>query len=176
MFFLRSPERRQYQLLSDQRRHSAPDSFRFLKLPMLEPLVESRRLKENQRQDNSLLSPRSPGGSHPFGVPNGPTGKCLSQNVFLKMYFSKCISQNVFLKMYLVCQMDQQESVFLKMYFSKCIFQNVFLKMYFSKCIFQNVFLKMYLVCQMDLQESQLTLPATFNLPQEEPFLVQRYN
>ena len=126
MFFLRSPERRQYQLLSDQRRHSAPDSFRFLKLPMLEPLVESRRLKENQRQDNSLLSPRSPGGSHPFGVPNGPTGKCLSQNVFLKMYFSKCISQNVFLKMYLVCQMDQQESVFLKMYFSKCIPQNVF--------------------------------------------------
>ena len=28
----------------------------------------------------------------------------------------------------------------------------------------------------MDLQESQPTLPATFNLPQEEPFLVQRYN
>ena len=26
--------------------------------------------------------------------------KCISQNVFLKMYFSKCIPQNVFLKMY----------------------------------------------------------------------------
>ena len=37
---------------------------------------------------------------------------CISQNVFLKMYFSKCISQNVFLK---------------------CISQNIFLKMYFSK-------------------------------------------
>ena len=47
---------------------------------------------------------------------------CISQNIFLKIYFSKCISQNVFLKMY----------------FSKCFSSNVFLKMYFSKCISQK--------------------------------------
>ena len=39
--------------------------------------------------------------------------KCISQNEFLKMYFSKCISINVFLKMYI----------------PKCISRNVFLSM-----------------------------------------------
>ena len=32
--------------------------------------------------------------------PTFVVGKCISQNVFLKMYFQKCISKNVFLKMY----------------------------------------------------------------------------
>merc|ERR1712105_484285 len=81
---------------------------------------------------------------------------CISQNVFLKMYFSKCISQNVdtwernwwatfaHYRLSSPSLMCISQNVFLKMYFSKCIPQNVFLEMYFSKCISQNVFLKMY--------------------------------
>ena len=73
-FFLRSPEGRQYQLLSAQRRHSAPDSYRFQSCKC-SPQYGTRRLKGNQHHGNSLLSPRSPGGSHPFGVPNAATGR-----------------------------------------------------------------------------------------------------
>ena len=66
--------------------------------------------------------------------------KCISQNVFLKVNFSKCISQNVWLQKSGFCLHQfyfSRSSFFLSKYFS----QNVFLKMYFSKCISQSVFL-----------------------------------
>ena len=72
VFFLkRSPEGNQLQFLNAQkRRHSAPDSYRFQSHRRQRSHLLDPRTKENQRHGDSLLSPRSPGGSHPFGVPN----------------------------------------------------------------------------------------------------------
>ena len=111
------------ELITKHIKHLSVRTTKML-VPECSPTLTKPNLPKQEKPSDSGTSPSRP--------QRNVFLKCISQNVFLKMYFSTCISQNVF-------PLPEVFLVFPQTYkltsHSKCIPQNVFLKMYFSKCI-----------------------------------------